>query len=62
MGDQFETAGLVHLKGLPNLRDLELSDTPVTDAGVAELKRARPQLSICRYFHEAHVDWANMAP
>ena len=31
-------AGLVHLKGLTNLRSLDLGDTEVTDAGLVHLK------------------------
>ncbi len=35
-------AGLVYLKGLTKLSTLWLSQTQVTDAGVAELQKALP--------------------
>ena len=38
-------AGLIHLKRLTNLRSLSLSGTPITGAGVAELRKA---LSSCK--------------
>ncbi len=41
-------AGLVHLNGLTNLKMLSLRNTRVTVAGVAELRRALPQLRIRR--------------
>ena len=40
---QVTDAGLVHLKGLPNLELLNLIGTQVTAAGVAELKKALPK-------------------
>ena len=39
-------AGLVHLKGLTGLKDLGLYGTKVTNAGVAELKKALPKCKI----------------
>jgi hypothetical protein len=42
-------AGLVHLRGLENLKYLNLYDTPVTDDAVEALTRARPQLHVRRY-------------
>jgi Leucine-rich repeat (LRR) protein len=39
-------AGLEHLKGLTKLRVLYLSDTQITDAGVAELQKALPDCEI----------------
>ncbi len=41
-------AGLVHLKGLTNLRDLSVRETGVTDAGVRELRLALPKTKIVR--------------
>jgi len=38
----------VHLKALASLESLDLSRTRVTDAGVAELKKALPNLGIIR--------------
>jgi len=40
-------AGLVHLKGLTNLEVLWLGSN-ITDAGVAELKKALPDCEIIR--------------
>jgi len=40
--------GLVHLKGLTNLKILILADTQVTGAGVAEPKKALPKCRIHR--------------
>jgi hypothetical protein len=37
-----------HLKGLATLKNLDLSLTAVTEQGVADLKRAKPSLSITR--------------
>ena len=46
---QVTDAGLVHLKGLTNLTNLILPyHTQVTDAGVAELKKALPNCDINR--------------
>ena len=39
-------AGLVHLKGLTNLQELDLSRTRTTDAGVAVLQKALPNCKI----------------
>ncbi len=39
-------AGLTHLKDLPKLKRLNLIGTDVTDAGVAEFKRAQPNTSV----------------
>ena len=39
-------AGLVHLKGLSQLRGLRLPGTKVTDAGVAKLKQALPNVTV----------------
>ncbi len=41
-------AGLVHLRGLTRLYSLTLNNTQVTDAGVAELQKALPNLAIHR--------------
>ena len=38
--------GLVHLKGVTNLKVLNLMDTQVTDTGITELKQALPELHI----------------
>jgi len=38
----------VHLKGLTILQELSLYDTKVTDAGVAELKKALPNCKIAK--------------
>jgi formylglycine-generating enzyme required for sulfatase activity/dsDNA-binding SOS-regulon protein len=45
---QVTDAGLVHLAGLTKLKGLVLNDTQVTDAGVAELKKALPRCHIQR--------------
>ena len=42
IGDQVTDAGLVHLTGLPALRNLSVAHTQVTDAGVAELRKRLP--------------------
>ena len=39
-------AGLVHLKGMTNLQSLDLGGTKITDAGVADLKKALPNCEI----------------
>ncbi len=41
-------AGLVHLKGMTNLRRLNLIYTNVTDAGVKKLQAALPKCKISR--------------
>tara|TARA_B100000809_G_scaffold229923_1_gene243907 strand:- start:322 stop:438 length:117 start_codon:yes stop_codon:yes gene_type:complete len=38
----------VHLNGLTQLQDLGLQQTKVTDAGVAELKKALPDCKIVK--------------
>ena len=43
---QLTDAGLVHLKGLTQLQDLNLFDTDITDAGIAELQKALPNCEI----------------
>ena len=49
LGNGVTDAGLVHLKGLTNLTNLILPyHTQVTDAGVAELKKALPNCDINR--------------
>ena len=41
-------AGLVHIKGLTKLGNLDLSFSQVTRAGIAELKKALPKCNIGR--------------
>ena len=41
-------AGLVHLKGQTNLKDIDLQNTQVTDAGVQSLQEALPDCYIRR--------------
>jgi hypothetical protein len=41
-------AGLVHLRGLRKLQSLWLEQTPVTAAGVAQLRQALPRLEVRR--------------
>jgi hypothetical protein len=48
MKTQITDAGLVHLKELTNLQDLNLIETPITDSGVAELQKALPNCLIFR--------------
>ena len=43
---QVTDAGLVHLKGLTNLQELDLSRTRTTDAGVADLQKVLPNCKI----------------
>jgi hypothetical protein len=43
-------AGLEHLKGLTNLRTLNLTETKVTDHGVNKLRQALPKCDIQRYW------------
>jgi len=45
-GSQVTDAGLVHLVGLAALRELRLSYSQVTGAGVAELQQALPNCNI----------------
>ena len=44
--DQWTDAGLVHLTGLNHLVVLNLEETQVTDAGVAQLEKALPTYDI----------------
>jgi hypothetical protein len=37
-----------HLRGLTGLRKLRLFDTRVTDQGIAELRKALPELRVTR--------------
>lgn len=46
-------AGLEHLRGLMQLRFLDLRGTQVTEAGVRELERALPNGFICALRWEA---------
>jgi len=39
----------VHLEGLNNLQILMLSDTKITDTGVAKLKRCLPNCTIAAF-------------
>lgn len=48
-GSKITDAGLVHLKPLRELKNLLLRRTEVTDEGVANLKKALPNLEIWRY-------------
>jgi len=41
-------AGLRHLAGIKNLREIHIGETAVTDAGVAALKQALPELRVNR--------------
>ena len=41
-------AGLLHLKELKGLRELRLDGIKVTDAGIAELKKSLPNVSVSR--------------
>jgi hypothetical protein len=43
---QITDAGLEHLKGLKNLKAVNLRATKVTDAGVADLQKALPNCKI----------------
>ena len=45
-GSQITDAGLMHLKGLRNLKHLTLVHTSVTAAGVQELKKALPDVKV----------------
>ena len=45
---QVSDAGLVHLKGLANLEVLHLAATQITDAGIADLKKALPNCKITK--------------
>jgi len=47
-GTKVTDAGLVHLKGLGNLKALDLSATRVTDDGVKQLQEALPNCAIVR--------------
>jgi hypothetical protein len=41
-------AGLIHLRGLKNLKELDLNGSVVSDAGVAKLQQALPNCKITR--------------
>jgi len=41
-------AGLAHLKGLTQLKELSLEGTKVTDAGAGEFQKARPGVKLER--------------
>ena len=43
---QITDAGLVHLQDLTELTQLDLSNTKVTDAGIAELQQSLPNCKI----------------
>ena len=43
---QITDAGLVHLKGMTNMQNLDLTFPRITDAGVADLKKALPKCKI----------------
>ena len=43
---EISDAGLVHLKGLTELQTLDLDSTQITDAGIADLKKALPNCAI----------------
>jgi hypothetical protein len=45
-GDRVTDADLVYLKGLFKLETLDMSGTQVTDAGVAKLEQALPNVRI----------------
>lgn len=45
---QVSDAGLTHLQGLTQLQQLYLHSTRVTDPGVAELRKALPNVTIHR--------------
>ncbi len=47
-GTRITDAGLVHLRGLTDLRDLDVRRTAVTAEGVSELQRALPHLHATR--------------
>jgi hypothetical protein len=40
--------GMGHLRGLDNLKELNLAGTKVTDQGAAALQKARPGLQVVR--------------
>jgi hypothetical protein len=41
-------AGLEHLKTPRRLRELYVADTCVTDAGVSDLQKSRPKVTVIR--------------
>lgn len=43
---RISNAGLKHLAKLPNLHELTVSNTAVTDAGLDELLKSHPTLSV----------------
>ena len=45
---QITDTGLVHLTGLTKLTYLDLRNTSITDAGIAELKKALPNCGITK--------------
>ena len=45
-GTQITDAGMVRLKGLTKLDELNLEETQVTDTGIAELQQALPNCDI----------------
>ena len=45
---QITDAGLVHLKALTELQELNLRDAKVTDAGVADLQKSLPNCKISK--------------
>ena len=47
-GWQITDAGLAHIKGMTSLRKLYLTDTKVTDAGIAELQKTLPNCRIIK--------------
>jgi Leucine Rich repeat len=50
-GTKLTDAALVHIKAIPNLKLVILPKSGVTDEGIADLKQARPQLTINRAFY-----------
>ena len=57
-GPKFTDAGLAHLKGMTKLQELSLGyNKQVTDAGVAELKKALPNCKIIKRYEG--LDWSN---
>ena len=46
LSNKITDAGLVHLKGLTKLKELDLYGTNITDAGVTDLQKALPNCGI----------------